>query len=95
MAFFAISFDKAGEIWKTWQMSKSWTEDPNFRSVAESHGAKTTPSGVRVPSFQSINVIDHQNSRGTIIPCFGNSYPLPNFTAVKRTMDVNYLTEGR
>ena len=48
-----------------------------------------------MPSFQSINVIDHQNSRGTLIPCFGNSYPLPKFTAVKRTMDVNYLTEGR
>ena len=95
MAFYANAFDHAGELWKTWQMSKSWTEDPDFRSVAESHGAKITPPGVRVPSFQSINVIDHQNSRGTLIPCFGNSYPLPKFTAVKRTMDVNYLTEGR
>ncbi len=95
MCFFANSFDKAGELWKTWQMSKNWTEAPDFRSVSESHGAKITPPGVRVSSFQSINVIDHQNGRGTLVPCFGNSYPKPEFKKVKRTMDVNFLTEGR
>ena len=37
MAFYANAFDHAGELWKTWQMSKSWTEDPDF------------PAGRRVP----------------------------------------------
>ena len=105
MCFYANAYDRGGELWKSWQMSKSWTEDPDFRPIAMGqHGAKTTPpeipgqppgSGVRVPSFQSINVIDHQGDRGTLVPCFGNSYPSPKFTTVKRTMDVNYLTEGR
>ena len=105
MCFYANAYDRGGELWKSWQMSKSWTEDPDFRPIAMGqHGAKTTPpeipgqapgSGVRVPSFQSINVIDHQGDRGTLVPCFGNSYPSPKFSTVKRTMDVNYLTEGR
>ena len=95
MAFFANAFDRAGELWKTWQMSKNFSENPDFRPFSEAHGGKKTPPGVRVPSFQSINVIDHQNARGTLVPCYGNSYPFPEFKKVKRTMDVNYLTEGR
>ncbi|MFT4560298.1 MAG: hypothetical protein ACI9BW_000032 [Gammaproteobacteria bacterium] len=95
MSFFANAFDKAGELWKTWQMSKNWTEDPAYSETEQTYGGKPTPPGVRVPSFQSINVIDHQNGRGTLVPCFGNSYPFPEFKKVKRTMDVNYLTEGR
>ncbi|MEM7543071.1 MAG: DUF1329 domain-containing protein [Pseudomonadota bacterium] len=96
MAFYANAFDQGGELWKSWQMSKNWTEDPQYREIQEGvHGGKPTPDGVNVPSFQTINVIDHQNGRGTLVPCFGNSYPFPEFKAVKRTMDVNYLTEGR
>ena len=95
MCFYANAYDKAGQLWKTWQMSKNWTEAPNYRSESEALGGKITSEVVRVPSFQSINVLDHQNSRGTLVPCFGNSYPTPEFKKVKRTMDVNYLTEGR
>ena len=95
MCFYANAYDNAGELWKTWQMAKNWSEAPNYRSESEDLGGKVTPPGVRVSSFQSINVMDHQNSRATLVPCFGNSYPFPEFRKVKRTMDVNYLTEGR
>ncbi len=95
MCFYANAYDKAGQLWKTWQMSKNWTEAPNYRPESEALGARKTTEVVRVPSFQSINVQDHQNDRGTLVPCFGNSYPTPVFRKVKRTMDVNYLTEGR
>jgi len=95
MCFYANAYDKAGQLWKTWQMSKNWSEAPDYRSKSESYGGKKTTEVVRVPSFQSINVLDHQNDRGTLVPCFGNSYPTPEFRKVKRTMDVNYLTEGR
>ena len=46
-------------------------------------------------SFQSINVIDVQNSRGTLVPCRGASYPDTTIKDVKKVLDVNYLTEGR
>jgi hypothetical protein len=95
MCFYANAYDQGGELWKTWQMSKNWTEAPNYRAESEALGGKVTAPNVRVPSFQSINVLDHQNARGTLVPCFGNSYPTPVFKKVKRTMDVNYLTEGR
>ena len=53
------------------------------------------PAGARVVAFQSINVIDLQNDRGTLVPCRGQSYPDTELSKVKRTHDVNYLTEGR
>lgn len=95
MCFYANAYDRGGQLWKTWQMSKNWTEAPNFRAEEEALGGKVTPPNVRVASFQSINVLDHQNARATLVPCYGNSYPFPEFKKVKRTMDVNYLTEGR
>jgi hypothetical protein len=39
--------------------------------------------------------IDIQNGRGTSVPCFNRNYPFPELKKVKRTMDVNSLTEGR
>jgi hypothetical protein len=96
-AFYANAFDQAGELWKIWQIQKSWTEDPQYRDPAnrKKHGGDETPLGTRVLNFQSINVIDKQNNRGTLVPCRGNSYPDTTIRQVKRTHDVNYLTEGR
>ena len=96
-AFYANAFDTAGELWKIWQIQKNWTEDPQFRDAnsRRTFGGDETPLGTRVLNFQSINVIDKQNGRGTLVPCRGNSYPDVSIKQVRRTHDVNYLTEGR
>ena len=96
-AYYANSFDQAGELWKVWQIQKSWTEDDQYRDKANRKGFKgdETPMGTRVQNFQSINVVDKQNGRGTLVPCRGNSYPDVTIKQVRRSHDVNYLTEGR
>lgn len=94
-AFYANAFDKAGELWKIWQIQKSWTEDPHYAAQQDKFDGDVTPAGTRVVAFQSINVIDLQNDRGTLVPCRGQSYPDTDIQKVKRTHDVNYLTEGR
>ena len=40
-------------------------------------------------------MIDKQNNHETLVPCRGNSYPDTTIKQVKRTHDVNYLSEGR
>ena len=94
-ALYANAFDKAGELWKIWQIQKSWTEDSHYAAQREKFKGDVTNPGTRVLSFQSINVIDKQNNRGTLVPCRGVSYPDTTIKKVKRTHDVNYLTEGR
>lgn len=92
---YANSFDQSGQIWKVWQIQKSWSEDPQYQGNQAKFGAPATVPGTRKASFQSINVIDLQNNRGTLVPCRGQSFPNTPFKKVKRTHDVNYLTEGR
>lgn len=92
--YYANAFDKAGELWKVWQIQKSWTEDPQY-AEQKAYKADVTPPGTRMESFQSINVIDLQNGRGTLVPTRGASFPLVELKDVKRTHDVNYLTEGK
>jgi hypothetical protein len=74
-ALYANAFDKAGELWKIWQIQKSWTEDSQYAAQREKFKGDVTNPGTRVLSFQSINVIDKQNNRGTLVPCRGVSYP--------------------
>lgn len=95
-AYYCNAFDRGGELWKIWQLSKVFSDDPQFQD--EEGGVfkhAPTPVGMRVSAFQSINVIDKQNKRGTLVPCYGVSYPDNSFKKVKRKLDVNYLTEGR
>lgn len=93
-AYYCNAFDKGGELWKVWQLSKVWTEDPQYKTP--SFGPiEETPEGTRVSSFQSINVIDKQNDRGTLVACMDQSYPDTSMKKVRRRLDVNYLTEGR
>ena len=91
---FAESYDRGDELWKVWQLSKIWTEDENF--YAQHIG---TPSqdhrGMRVAAFQSINVIDLQNDRGTLFPCQGHNHAPQKLSKLKKVLDVNYLSEGR
>lgn len=91
---FAESYDRGDELWKVWQLSKIWSEDEVFY---QQHLG--TPSedhrGLRVAAFQSINVIDLQNGRGTLFPCQGHNYAPQKLSKLKKVLDVNYLSEGR
>jgi len=91
---FAESYDRADELWKVWQLSKIWTEDEVFYEQPLG-----TPSadhrGLRIGAFQSINVIDLQNDRGTLFPCNGHNYQNQKLSYLKKILDVNYLSQGR
>jgi Protein of unknown function (DUF1329) len=94
--YYANSFDKANNLWKVWQLTKAFTDDPQFKAQAtDDFNGVPTPEGLRVSSFQSINVIDLQNNRGTLVPCRGIGNPDTELDDVKKILDVNYLTEGR
>jgi len=94
--YYSNAFDKAGKLWKVWQLSKAWSEDPQFQGhVNGPFKAKPTPAGTNFSAFQSINVIDLQNKRGTLVPCRGIAAPATDLNEVKKILDVNYLTEGR
>jgi len=86
--YYCNAFDRKGDLWKVWQISTVWTEDPQFKGVG-------TPKGVRLGAFQSINVIDKQNNRGTLVPTYGSTYPDNKLSVIKRKLDVNQLTQGR
>ncbi|MSR15429.1 MAG: DUF1329 domain-containing protein [Gammaproteobacteria bacterium] len=94
-SYYANAFDKAGELWKIWQIQKVWTDDPQYAAQQVKFKGEPTAPGTRMQSFQSINVIDLQNDRGTLVPCRGASFPATDINEVKKTHDVNYLTEGR
>ena len=84
------------ELWKVWQLTKVYSEDPWVQAGSDYAwpGHKTKP-GTRFQLFQSINVIDLQNDRGTLVPCRGAEAEDTDFKFAKRVLDVNYLTEGR
>lgn len=90
---YAESYDRADELWKVWQLSKIWSEDDVFY---EQHlGTPEDHRGWRVPAFQSINVMDLQNDRGTLFPCQGHNYKPKKLSYLKKILDVNYLSQGR
>jgi len=95
-SYYANAFDKAGELWKVWQLTKVWSDDPQVQNRDhEEFNGKVTPMGTRFQLFQSINVIDLQNDRGTLVPCRGIAAEDTELSDAKRLLDVNYLTEGR
>ncbi len=95
-SYYANAFDKAGELWKVWQLTKVWSDDPWVQGGSEySWPGHETPMGTQFQLFQSINVIDMQNDRGTLVPCRGCEAENTEFKFAKRVLDVNYLTEGR
>lgn len=94
--YYANAFDKGNELWKIWNLTKAFTDDPQYQAQnSKDFNGVETPAGLRVSSFQSINVIDVQNKRGTLVPCRGIGNPNTELDDVKKILDVNYLTEGR
>ena len=94
-SYYANAFDKAGELWKVWQLTKVWSDDPVVQERKEAFNKNVTPMGTRFQLFQSINVVDLQNNRGTLVPCRGAEAENTELKEAKRLLDVNYLTEGR
>lgn len=91
-AYYCNAFDRAGIIWKVWQQSKLWSEDPPARKYAKERGFDV--EGLNIPVFQSSNAIDLQNGRGTIVNGTIGGYPLNKRSKIKREMDINKLSEG-
>lgn len=92
-AYYCNAFDRSGVIWKVWQQSKLWSEDPPARKYAKERGFDV--KGINIPVFQSSNAIDLQNERGTIVNGTIGGYPVDKIFKIKREVDVNRLTEGR
>ena len=92
--YYSEAYDRAGELWKVWKIPKVWTEDPWFKAKDKAKGGDT-PEGTRMSAFQGIQVVNLQNWRATIIPCRGLSYPRVDLAKIRRSHDVNLLSEGR
>lgn len=90
MGSYALNFDRSGKLWKIIQQSKVWSED----TQAGERRDMPTKGGINIPLYQSINIIDVQNDRGTLVPVFEVYYPVNKASKIKRMMDVNRLTEG-
>ena len=84
-AWLMVAFDRKGRLWKIWEFQKDWTED--FKRF------KVMGPGTRATNFQSIQVIDVQNGRGTIWNGYGTGYPELDLDYITRLYDLNRLTE--
>ncbi|MBI2962934.1 MAG: DUF1329 domain-containing protein [Deltaproteobacteria bacterium] len=85
---YSMAWDKKGKLWKFWQWQKKWSEEMTEPTIKEMN------VGQRVLTFQSINVLDLQNDRGTHVPCYGRGYPDVKSTAeVEQLYDVSRLEE--
>ncbi len=85
---YSMAWDKKGKLWKFWQWQKKWSEEMTEPTIKEMN------VGQRVLTFQSINVLDLQNDRGTLVPCYGRGYPdIKSVEAVTKLYDVSRLEE--
>lgn len=84
---YTFAFDRKGKLWKVWEWQWKWTESYD-KEWSEYN------RGVRFSTFQSVQVLDVQNDRGTIILGFGFGYPEINADEVARVFDINRLEEA-
>jgi hypothetical protein len=85
---YSMAWDKKGKLWKVWQWQKKWSEEMTEPTVKEMN------VGQRILTFQSINVLDVQNDRGTLVPCYGRGYPdVGSASDIERFYDVSRLEE--
>jgi hypothetical protein len=78
-----VAFDHKGKLWKVWEFQKEWSEDFKNGWAALNHGVRST-------EFQSVQVLDVQNNRGTIWEVPGG-FPNVNGTEVAHLYDINHL----
>jgi hypothetical protein len=85
---YSMAWDKKGKLWKFWQWQKKWSEEMTEPTIKEMN------VGQRVLTFQSIQVLDLQNNRGTLVPCYARGYPdVKSATEVDNLYDVSRLEE--
>lgn len=83
---YSMAWDKKGKLWKFWQWQKKWSEEMVEPSIKEMN------VGQRVLTFQSVQVLDLQNDRGTLVPCYGRGYPdVTSAAEVEKLYDVSRL----
>ena len=80
-----VAFDRKGKLWKVWEFQKKWSE--TFKSAWA-----MINKGVYSTEFQSIQVMDLQNNRGTLWIVPGG---FPNITGseVAHLYDINRLEQ--
>lgn len=101
--WYSESYDRSGKLWKVWRIPSVWTEDPHFENGQKhagtnpfTRGPDPTPEGVRMCTFQGIDVFNVQNGRSTLIPSReGIGYPVVDAAKGRRILDINRLTQGR
>jgi hypothetical protein len=81
--FYMMAWDRKGKLWKVWEFQKKWSE--TYKNWADiNHGVfKTT--------FQSIQVVDLQNDRGTIWITSPAGYPNVDPFKIQALYDINKL----
>lgn len=85
--FWMEAWDHKGKLWKLWYFEKAWTED--FKEPSR----QAINKGVFTTNFQSVQVMDLQNNRGTFVPCYGGGYPNIRGAEAERLYDINKLEE--
>lgn len=83
--FWMQAWDRKGKLWKSWEFQKIWTEDFKGPLASINHGVRTT-------NFQSIQVMDTQNDRGTLWICPGG-YPNLDIKKAEGLYDINKLEQ--
>jgi hypothetical protein len=78
-----VAFDHKGKLWKIWEFQKKWSEDFKGPWAPINHGVFST-------EFQSVQVLDVQNNRGTIWEVPGG-FPNITGTEVAHLYDINHL----
>jgi hypothetical protein len=85
-AWLSFAWDKKGKLWKAWEFQKKWSE------TFEAPALAAINKGTNNTNFQSIQVLDLQNDRGTIWICPGG-YPTVDPKKVAALYDINKLEE--
>ena len=85
--FWMEAWDHKDKLWKLWYFYKVWTEDIKEPSRIPIN------KGTYVTYFQSIEVMDLQNKRGTFVPCYGGGYPNIRGGEAERLYDINKLEQ--
>jgi len=80
-----VALDPKGKLWKEWEYMKKWSE--TYKEWAEIN------NGLHITTFQSVDVLDLQNQRGTLGVSIGIGYPTPKLKETEQLFDINKLEE--
>jgi uncharacterized protein DUF1329 len=83
---YSVAFNREGRLWRVQQLQWKWSESYDNEWARDNRG-------VHAETFQSNQVFDVQNDRGTILMGFGFCYPNVTAEHVARLYDVNKLEE--